>query len=136
MNITMKQVQGRVPVTILETHGELDASTFQDLIAKGKEVYDTGVRDILLDMSDTSFMGSSGLAALHSLALLLRGEELPDLESGWGIFHGLDHDRDSGAQKHFKIFNPQPQVDQVLEMSGLKQFFEVQTDLDTAIASF
>jgi anti-anti-sigma regulatory factor len=87
-------------------------------------------------MSDTPFMGSSGLAALHSLALLLRGEEMPDLESGWNVFHALDRDRDSGLQKHFKILNPQPQVDQVLEMSGLKQFFEVHTDLETALASF
>jgi anti-anti-sigma factor len=136
MNITVKQIQGRVPVTVLATHGDLDASTFQGLIAKGKEVYDTGVRDILLDMSDTPFMGSSGLAALHSLALLLRGEDLPDLDSGWSVFHDLDRDRNTGLQTHFKIYNPQPQVDQVLEMSGLKQFFEVQTDLATAIASF
>ncbi|NJN95314.1 MAG: STAS domain-containing protein [Anaerolineales bacterium] len=85
MDITVKQAQGRVPVTILQTHGDLDASSFQTLINKGKEVYDTGTRNILLDMSGTAFMGSSGLAALHSLALLLRGDELPDLE-GAGTF--------------------------------------------------
>ena len=136
MKITVKQAQGRVPITILETHGDLDASSYQDLIAKGQELYATGARDILLDMSDTPFMGSSGLAALHSLALLVRGDELPDLESGWNVFHEIDRDRDSGLQKHIKLLNPQPQVDRTLEMTGLKQFFEVHADLETAIASF
>ena len=136
MDITVKQMQGSVPVTILQTHGDLDASNYQDLIAKGQEVYEAGARDILVDMSDTPFMGSSGLAALHSLALLVRGDELPDLESGWNVFHEIDRDRDSGLQKHIKLLNPQPQVDRTLEMTGLKQFFEVHTDLETAIASF
>jgi len=136
MDITVQQIQARVPVTILQTHGDLDASNYQDLIAKGKEVYEAGARDILLDMSDTPFMGSSGLAALHSLALLVRGDELPDLESGWNVFHEIDRDRDSGLQKHIKLLNLQPQVDRTLEMTGLKQFFEVHTDLETAIASF
>ena len=136
MDITVKQMQGSVPVTILQTHGDLDASNYQDLIAKGQEVYEAGARDILLDMSSTPFMGSSGLAALHSLALLVRGDELPDLESGWNVFHEIDRDRDSGLQKHIKLLNPQPQVDRTLEMTGLRQFFEVHTDLETAIASF
>ncbi|MCK6624272.1 MAG: STAS domain-containing protein [Anaerolineae bacterium] len=136
MEITVKQAQGRVPVTILQTHGDLDASSFQALISKGKEVYDAGARNILLDMSDTAFMGSSGLAALHSLALLIRGDELPDLEAGWNVFHGIDRDRGSGLQQHLKLFNPQPQIQKVLEMSGLTQFFEIHTDLDAAIASF
>jgi len=136
MDITVKQIQGSVPVTILQTHGDLDASNYQDLIAKGQEVYEAGARHILLDMSDTPFMGSSGLAALHSLALLVRGDELPDLESGWNVFHEIDRDRDAGLQKHIKLLNPQPQVDRTLEMTGLKQFFEVHTDLETAIASF
>jgi hypothetical protein len=29
MDITSKQVQGRVPITILQTHGDLDASNYR-----------------------------------------------------------------------------------------------------------
>jgi anti-anti-sigma regulatory factor len=136
MEITIKQVQGRVSVTVITTHGDLDASSYQQLIAKGQEAYAAGARDLLLDMSDTPFMGSSGLAALHSLALLMRGESTPDLEAGWDVFHAIDRDRDSGLQQHFKLLSPQAQVQRVLEMSGLTQFFEVHTDLETAVASF
>lgn len=136
MDITVQQKQGRAPVTVLQTHGDLDASNYQALIAKAQQVYDAGTRNILIDMSDTEFMGSSGLMALHSIALLMRGEELPNPESGWAAFHAIDRDRDTGLQQHVKLFNPQPQVNRVLELSGLKQFFEVHTDLETAVASF
>jgi len=130
------QIPGRVPVTVLQTHGDLDASSYQDLIAKAQEVYAGGAQDFLLDLGDTPYMSSSGLVAMQSLAVLLRGEEIPDLEAGWGAIRAIDRDRDSGFQQHFKLLNPQPRVDRVLEMVGFKRFLEVYTDLDTAIASF
>ena len=136
MIITIDQVQGKVPVTILGIQGDLDASNFQDVIDQATEAYEAGARDILIDMSEIEFMSSSGLVALHSIALLLRGEELPDPEFGWEAFRTLDRDRESGVQAHVKLLNPQPQVDRSLEITGLKKFFEVYTDLDTAVASF
>ena len=113
-----------------------ESGTGKELIAKAKEVHEAGAKNILLDMSDTAYMSSSGLAALYSVATLVRGDGLPDLEAGWGVFHSITRERDSGVQAHFKLLNPQPEVDHVLELSGLKKFFEVHTDLETAIASF
>jgi anti-anti-sigma factor len=136
MDLTVKQVQGRVTVTVLETHGDLDASNYEGLIAKAQEVYSAGARDMLLDLSDTAYMSSSGLVALQSIAALLRGEQVPDLEGGWGTIRAIDRDRDSGVQQHLKLVNPQPRVDRVLEMVGFKRFLEVYSDLDTAVASF
>lgn len=136
MEITVHQAQGRVAVTVLQPHGDLDASSFRDLIATAKEVHSAGRQDLLLDLSDTPYMSSSGLVALHSITVMLRGEEPPDLESGWGAFRSIDRDRDRGLQQHFKLLNPQPNVDKVLEMAGFKQYLEVYTDLETAIASF
>jgi anti-anti-sigma regulatory factor len=136
MFITVTEAPGNVPVTVLHIQGELDASNYKRLIARAKQAYDIGVRDILLDLSEMPFMGSSGLVALHSVAVLLRGEEPPDPESGWATIRAIDRDRGIGLQQHVKLLNPQPRVDRVLEMSGFKQFFEVHTDLDAAIASF
>ena len=136
MDITVSQVEGRVPVTVLKTHGDLDASNYQDLIAKAQEVYDDGAHDILLDLSDTPYMSSSGLVALQSIAALCRGEQVPDLEEGWGTIRAIDRERDAGLQPHLKLVNPQPRVDRVLEMVGFKRFLEIYADLDTAIASF
>ena len=136
MEITVKQVQGRAPVTVLQTHGDLDASNYRDLITKAKEVCDEGARDILLDMSDTPLMGSSGLVALHSVAMLVRGEEPPNLEEGMAAFRAAFADLDKGFEEHFKLLNPQPLVEKTLETTGFNKFLEVHTDLETAIASF
>jgi len=138
MNITVDQAEGSVPVTIVGLHGDLDASNYQDVIAKARELYDVGARHVLLDMSNVPYMGSSGLVALHSIAVLLRGEQPPDPESGWNAFHAIarDQEADRGAQQHIKLLNPQPKVVRTLEMTGLKAFFEVHTDLAAAIASF
>jgi anti-anti-sigma regulatory factor len=136
MYITVTQAQGNVPVTVMHIQGELDASNYKRLIARVKEAYETGVRDILLDLSEMPFMGSSGLVALHSVAVLLRGEVPPDPDSGWAAIRAIDRDRSTGLQQHIKLLNPQPRVDRVLDMAGFKQFFEVYTDLETAVASF
>lgn len=123
-------------MTILHADGTLDASNYQDLISAAKEAYDAGARDILLDLSDVSYMSSAGLVGLQSVAALLRGSEPPDPESGWGAFRAVERDRDAGLQEHFKLLKPQPRVDRVLEMVGFKRFLGVYSDLETAVASF
>jgi anti-anti-sigma regulatory factor len=136
MDISVNQAQGRVPVAILGIQGDLDASNYQDLIAKAKEIYSAGTRHILLDLSNTPFMSSSGMVALHSIALLLRGEQPPDPEHGWAAIHGIGRGLGTGLQQHIKLLNPQPKVGRALEKAGLKEFFEIHTELATAIASF
>jgi anti-anti-sigma regulatory factor len=136
MRVTVSEAQGKVPVMILHTHGDLDASNYRELIAQAQELYDGGARAMILDMSDTSYMSSSGLVALQSIAALLRGEEPAGTETGWGAYHAIDRDRDVGFQTHFKLLSPQPRVDQVLEMVGFKRFLQVYTDLESAVASF
>ena len=136
MSISVQQAQGRVPVAIVCIEGALDASNYQDLIATAREVYAAGTRHILLDMTHTSFMSSSGIVALHSIALLLRGQPAPDPESGWAALHSVRDTRDAGMQQYLKLLNPQPQVQQVLDKVGLAGLFDSHTDLATAVASF
>jgi len=136
MNMTVEQVQGRVPVTILRIHGDLDGSNYQTVIAKAKEVYDAGARCLLIDMSDMPFMGSSGLVALHSIVKLMRSEPMPDPEAGWEAFHDIGREQGAGAQPNVKLLNPQPKVDRTLDMTGMKSFFEIHTDLQAAVNSF
>ncbi len=38
MQMTIESVQGKVPVTILALRGDLDASNFESVIAKAKEI--------------------------------------------------------------------------------------------------
>jgi anti-anti-sigma factor len=136
VRLTIEQAQSRISVTILGLHGDLDASNYEQVIARARELYSAGTRYLLLDLSDMPFMGSSGLVALHSIALLMRGEEPSDLQAGWQAFHAIDHDRGTGPQKHVKLLNPRPKVEQTLDVTGMNEFFEIHTDLQTAITSF
>ena len=123
-------------VTVLTIEGDLDASNFQDAINKAQEIYDSGERNLVVDMSAVNFMSSSGLVALHSIALLMQGEETPDLQAGWGAIHAVARDRDSGKQSNLKLVNPQPKVMATLEITGMDEFFEIFGDLDAALDSF
>lgn len=136
MELVMTQAQGQVPVTIMKLVGELDASNYMQVIARGKEFYAAGTRDLLLDLSDLSFMASSGLVALHSLALIMKGEEPPDPEHGWGAFHGISRERERGFADHLRLYKPQPSVARTLEITGFANFVQVHTDLEAALASF
>ncbi len=137
MVISVAQVRGRVPVTILHPDAALNAGNYLDLVAKAKEVYQVGIRDVVLDMRDVPAISSSGLTALYSAAVVLRGEEPPDPEMGWATFHAMARELESGSQQpHFKLLGPQPQVKQALEQVGFENFLEIHDDLQTAVASF
>lgn len=126
---------GRVPVTLIRLEGELDAATYLEVIERARELVAQGTRYVVLDLNDLTYMGSSGLFVIHSLAMLLRGEEPPNPEDGWGALHQLDG-RETEPVDCLKLLCPQPQVDRVLERTGMKRFFETYTDRSTAIASF
>jgi anti-anti-sigma factor len=136
MNISVDQAQGRVPVAVVGVRGDLDASNYQELIAKAQELYRAGTRHVLLDLSQTAFVSSSGLVALHSIALLLKGGQLPNPEDGWAAIHSVGRGLGAGTQPYIKLLNPQPKVDRVLEKAGLKELFEIHTDRAAAIDSF
>jgi anti-anti-sigma regulatory factor len=136
MHVTVDQVSSRVPVTILAIHGDIDASNYNQVIASARELYAAGTRHLLLDLSDVPFMGSSGVVALHSIALLMRGEAPPDPEAGWQAFHAIDHARAGGVQQEVKLLGPQPKVARTLQMTSMSDFFEIHTDKQAAIDSF
>jgi len=137
MKITTSQAQGSVPVTILRIQGDLDASNYLDVIEAARVAYGAGARHMLLDMGDVPFMSSSGLMALHSIALLVRGEEPPDPEDGWSAFHSMGRDvEESGVQDRVKLVNVQPRVARALQMAHFDQYFESCDNLEEAIASF
>jgi anti-anti-sigma regulatory factor len=136
MPVTIEQVDEGVPVTVLEIHGDLDYSNYLEVIEKAREAHSGGARNLVIDLSDVPYMGSSGLFALHSVALLMMGQEPPDPESGWDSYHALNKSLSSGLHAQVKLLGPQPRVDQVLERTGMKRFFEIHADRAQAIGSF
>jgi anti-anti-sigma regulatory factor len=136
MIITFSTREGRVPVTILHLNGELDASTYTEVIKKAQESYDGGARDLLIDLSKAPYVSSAGLMSLHTVALIFAGQSLNPNSSGRPTFRSLDPNRDQVAREHVKLLSPQPAVAQVLDTVGLNSFFEVFEDLEGAVKSF
>jgi anti-anti-sigma regulatory factor len=136
MNITISKNEKPVPVTILHLEGKLDGANFENLIEEAQQIYADGARDLVLDLSKLSFISSAGLAAIHQVALLFRGEALPGQDQGWAAFHAIDRDRGGATQQHVKLFSPSEPVRQVLDLTGFGTLFESYTDLQQALASF
>jgi len=136
MEITVSTQQGRVPVTIVQPHGDLDASNYTDLVERVEGLIKGGAKDFVMDLSDVPYMSSAGLVALHSLAITLRGEAPVNPEAGWAALKSMDRVRGSGIEKHIKLLSPQANVAGTFDKAGFTQFFEVFTDLQKAVDSF
>jgi anti-anti-sigma factor len=136
MQISLSKQEGKVPVTVLHIQGDIDASNYTTIIDKAQEVYNEGARHLLLDLEKVPYVSSAGLMALHTIARIFTGQMTQTKDGGRPVFRSINPQQDSSVKQHVKLLHPQPAVDQVLEVVGLKQFFEVYTDLDTAVQSF
>lgn len=137
LEITIEQAAGPVPVTVVALDGELDASNFTELIETTRRLYDSGTRQLVLDLANLRFMASSGLVALHSILRLMHGEAPPDPEAGWGALHTLGLDVSDGtAQTEVQLCAPQPAVERVLTRTGLSRLFVIHPDRAAALAAF
>lgn len=135
MEIVVSQEQGKVPVSVMHLKGDLDASSYLEVVNTGQKLYNDGVRHLLLDLSGLAFISSAGLASLHIITKTFRGERT-DTEDGWGTYKSMDRERGSSFQKNVKLLNPSPEIAKVLETVGFKQFFEIYSDRDEAVRSF
>ena len=136
MNITSTQKQGRVLVTILQLTGKLDGSNYMQLVDEARRTYLNGAQNLLIDLSNLTYLSSAGIAAIHKAALIYRGLPVAVEESGWASYHAIDRDRGSGVQSHVKLLSPQPEVANILDISGFKSLFEIHSNLESAVASF
>ena len=128
MEITVTLQQASEPVAIMHLEGDIDASNFVQVVDKAHEIYQNPARNLVLDLSEVSSISSTGLAAIHKIALIYSGVS--------GEITHPDQTHSSNARKHVKLLNPQPEVEKALETAGLKLFFKVFRDLDSALKSF
>jgi len=131
MEIDVEIHQAKEPIAIMRLTGEINASNFIQVSDKAQELYLNPARNLIIDLSEVPGISSTGLAAIHKIALLYSG--VPQrVEQNVNP----DFTHSSNARKHVKLLNPQPEVDRTIEQAGLKLFFKVFKDLDSAIASF
>ncbi len=138
LDITVDEAKNGVPVTVMRLQGELDASNYESTIEKTQELYEAGARNLLLDLENVDFVSSSGLIALHTMALIMRGETLDNPEQGWAAFRAVSRDmlKSTDCEAHFKLLKPQPLVLKVLDTSGFSSIMPIFDEEASALASF
>jgi anti-anti-sigma factor len=134
MEIEVSPVQGQADATLLGLQGDLDASNYLDLVARVRDLARAGTHDLILDMSKVRFISSSGIVALHRALLILNGVSVQEQEDGWGAMHAVAKEN-RPLQKRIKLVNLQPRVDSTLELAGLKDYFDIYPDLDSALSA-
>jgi anti-sigma B factor antagonist len=95
-------VQQRAGSTLVRIAGDLDAATAPDLADLCRSVHAHGDRDVVIDLTDTSFLDSSGLRALVGARRLFG---------------------DGGGS--LRLAHPSEPVIRLLEITGLRDYFAI-----------
>jgi anti-anti-sigma regulatory factor len=136
MELTVSIQQAEEPIAIMQIKGDINASNFLEVVNKAQELYNNPAHNLILDLSEVTAVSTTGLVALHKIALVYSGvpQEI-DTEAATKD-RRPDFTHSSNARKFVKLLNPQPDVDKALEKAGMKLFFKVYKDLESAIQSF
>lgn len=133
MNISTDRVSDSAAVLALD--GELDASNYRDLMRAGEQLYADGVRTLVLDLAGLDYMSSSGIVALHSLALVYRGQAPHDPDAGWEALHAAQADAEAGGDHdQLRLVAPHESIEVVLERTGMSRLMPVFPDRGAALA--
>lgn len=133
MDITTERPSADLAVIALA--GELDGSNFEQVIDAGRAARDGGAARIVLDLAGLSYMGSSGLVAIHSIALLLHGQEPTSPEDGWQAIHDIGAGSSDDDDAVLVLAGPPPVIHRVLDRSGMLSLFPIHADRAAAVAA-
>jgi anti-anti-sigma regulatory factor len=141
MKITISKIGQPSAVTVLHLDGTLDGSNHQCLVEEAQMLYEAGTCDLILDLSNLTFISSAGLGAIHQVALLFHGKKHPDKDETWGAYRwaayrSIDGDHKRKTHEHVKLLSPSKEVLEVLDLIGFTSLFEIYTDIQQAAASF
>ena len=108
-------------ISVLTLRGEIDANTQNEIEKKADELISGGTKNLLLDLSDVTYMGSAGLRVLHIIA---------------GKLMGTDDNTAATKFDRLKVLNPSEEVSRIFKTLGFDAFLDSFEDIDDAIKSF
>jgi anti-anti-sigma factor len=112
--VEISQVQGRIPVTVFTLKDRVNLGNFAELEETAKNAYNDGMRDLVIDMSQTPSLTSIGIRALIIIHKMLRAE----------------------SGRHLKLAAPIPAIRDMLDIAGVTQYIEIYDTVEDAVASF
>lgn len=136
MDLSVTPAPNNPTIAVVAPAGDLDASNYLSVIERVGELYKSGVRGLVLDLTDTEFVSSSGLVAIHSMALLMQGQRPSSPEDGWGAIRSIESGAGNQAREYLKLVNPQPSVAATLAKVGFDEVLETYPSIEAALAAF
>ena len=132
MDISVSNINGTVPVTVLRLNGDFDANSYRDFDQAAQQEIDKGAQNFLVDFSRVPFMSSAGIRSLNALYKQLHAglSEEEQKAARKGIREG------TYAAPYLKLVNPSDKVCDVLKMTGLEMYLGVYDDEAQALAAF
>ena len=132
MEITSTQALGRVPVTVVHLKGNFDSNSQEAFAQETRKILDSGVQDIILEMSGVAFMSSVGIRAISALYDRLHGnysaeEKKAVLEATRAGTYRAPHLKLCALQKH---------VLEVIKMVNLDWYIHIFSSEKEAVAAF
>ena len=112
--VQVSQAQAHVPVTVFHLQDRIDLGNFAELEQIARDAYNNGMRNLVMDLGQTSLLSSIGVRALVVLHKIL------SMDNG----------------KHLKLANPNSSIRETLEISGVTEYIEIFDNVDEAVASF
>ncbi|MBI4762422.1 MAG: STAS domain-containing protein [Chloroflexota bacterium] len=132
MNVQVSIEQGKSQaVAVMKVRGEINAENFVEVVNKARELYNNPARNLILDLSEVPAISSTGLVAIHKIALIYSG-----------IPHKVEEDENpdfthsGNARKHVRLLSPRAEVKEALENAKLNLFFKIYDDFEQALQSF
>lgn len=112
--VQISQAQGRIPVTIFQLQDRVNLGNYQELEQTARDEYNKGMRDLVIDLSQTPSLTSIGIRALMVIHKMLAAD----------------------GTKHLKLAGLTEPIREMLQIAGITGFIETHASVDQAVASF
>ena len=112
--VKISTVEGRISVTIFQLQDRVNLGNFAELEQTAKDAYEAGMRDLVIDLSQTPSLTSIGVRAIVVIHRLLSTDK----------------------SKHLKLAGAIIPIREMLGIAGITQFIEIYDSVDEAVASF
>jgi len=112
--VQISQAQGRIPVTIFQLQDRVNLGNYKELEQTAQDAYDNGMRDLVIDLSQTPSLTSIGIRTLAVIYKMLATD----------------------IAKHLKLAGLMEPIHETLKIAGITQFIEIYDSVDKAVAAF
>ncbi len=112
--VQISQAHGRVPVTLFHIQDRVNLGNYRELEETAREARANGMKDLVIDLSQTPSLTSIGIRSLAVIYKMLATDEA----------------------KHLKLAGAIEPIREMLQIAGLAETIEMYDTVEEAVASF